>query len=252
MSDNSFLPLPLPAPFRAVTSTRLGGVSPPPWDSQNHAVSTGDTPERVLQNARTLSRLAGVPGAAWARVQQVHGAGVVQARGAHDLGEADALWTEVPNLPLAIRVADCASVVLAHPASGRLGIAHAGWRGAAVGVCGALIEAMGVDAGGISAVVSPHLGACCFEVGEDVLEAFGGKHCKPRSPAKWSLDLGGALEASLVAQGVAAFRITRISRCTSCEPELFFSHRRDHGQTGRMVTLAWRNLEAALPDVRLP
>jgi hypothetical protein len=121
-----------------------------------------------------------------------------------------------------------------------LGLAHAGWRGAAAGVVTALLRAMEVPAGEVSAAISPHLGPCCFEVGPDVVEAFRGRFCAPRSGDRHSLDLGSALRAELEGAGVPAGRIQPDRRCTGCEQDVFFSHRRDRGSTGRMVVLAWR------------
>ncbi len=235
-----FLDLHLPPPFRAILSTRIGGVSPPPWDSQNHGTSTGDTAERVSSNRNAL--LAALPGApgGWASVRQVHGKGVVRAGGPGNLGEADALCTDLRGLALAIRVADCAAVALAHPPSGRIGLAHAGWRGAAAGVISAMLSAMDVPALETWASVSPHLGSCCFEVGPDVVEAFGGRFSGPRGGDRSTLHLGQAIRAELLSLGVLSGHIHEAGACTSCSGERFYSHRRDQGTTGRMVALAWR------------
>jgi len=242
-SGPMFLELPLPPPFRAVLSTRIGGVSPRPWDTQNHGTATGDTPERVGRNAELLAAEAGFPGraglAGWATVTQVHGRRCVRVAGPGRAGEADALWTDVPGLPLAVRVADCAAVAVADPDRGLVGLAHAGWRGAAAGVVPSLVRAMGVAPARCSAAISAHLGACCFEVGPEVAEAFGGRCCEPRPGGRFRLDLGAALRQELEALGVPAGQIHSEGGCTACRAELFFSHRRDRGATGRMVTVAW-------------
>ncbi|MBI5836666.1 MAG: laccase domain-containing protein [Candidatus Eisenbacteria bacterium] len=238
-----FLELELPPPFRAVVSTRAGGESPAPWDSQNHGTSTGDSAERVLRNARRLADALGPEGPGgpegWALVSQVHGSLALEVGRPGRAGEADALWTGRTGPALGIRVADCSAVALAHPPTGRLGLAHAGWRGAAAGVTGALLRAMNVPATEVHAAISPHLGPCCFEVGPDVVAAFSGRFCAPRRGDRSSLDLGAALRSELSALGVPASRIRADGRCTSCARELFFSHRRDHGATGRMIVLGW-------------
>ncbi|HVP38251.1 MAG TPA: polyphenol oxidase family protein [Candidatus Saccharimonadales bacterium] len=234
------LDLGLPPPFRAVVSTRRGGISPPPWDSQNHGLSTGDDPARVARNRAFLAAALGPAAPDWARLSQVHGRVCVRVSGPGPAGEADALWTDRPGLALAVRVADCAGVALAHPASGRLGLAHAGWRGAAAGVVSELVRAMAVPPGELWAAVSPHLGRCCFEVGPEVAEAFRGRCCAPRPGGRWSLDLGAALGGELAGLGVPPERIRAAGLCTACRRDLFFSHRRDRGATGRMVVLAWR------------
>jgi len=238
-----FLDLGLPPPFRAVVSTRAGGVSPEPWASQNHGTSTGDSAERVAKNRELLASSLGLETAAWARVSQVHGARVVQVSAPGPAGEADGLWTERAGLVLAVSVADCAAVAVAHPGSGRLGLAHAGWRGAAAHIEAALIRAMEVPAAECFAAISPCLGPCCFEVGPEVALAFGGRFSEPRGGGggdRSSLHLEAALAAELEEAGIPSERIRRAQRCTACGEELFFSHRRDRGRTGRLLALAWR------------
>jgi polyphenol oxidase len=214
----AYLELPLPAPFRAVISTRLGGVSPPPWDSQNHGTSTGDEPGRVARNGGLLAAALGLPGARgpedWALVSQVHGTGCLRAQAPGGHGQADGLWTSRPGLPLGIRVADCSAVVLAHPPSGRLGMAHAGWRGAAAGVVTALLRAMDVPPAEVSAAISPHLGRCCFEVGPEVVQAFGGRFCEPGAGDRWRLDMGAALRWELLGLGLRPEAVGADGRCT--------------------------------------
>lgn len=235
-----FLDLGLPDSFRMVISTRRGGVSPRPWDSQNHGTSTGDTAGRVSANRELL--LAALPEApqGWASARQVHGTEVLRAGGPGAMGEADALCTDRHGLALAIRVADCSAVALAHPPSGRFGLAHAGWRGAAGGVISALLGAMEVPASETWAAVSPHLRGCCFEVGPDVVEAFGGRFTEPRQGDRSSLHLDQAIRSELLGLGIEPDRIREAGICTSCVRDDYFSHRRDRGATGRMVALAWR------------
>jgi polyphenol oxidase len=236
-----FLPL-LTAPgFRAVLSTRVGGVSPEPWDSQNHGTSTGDTSERVARNGERLMEAVGLAPREWARLSQAHGRGIVRVDRPGHLGEADGLWTDATGLPIAIRVADCAAVVISHPGTGRIGVAHAGWRGAVAGVVEALLTDMAVPPGEVWAGISAHLRPCCFEVGEDVVGAFQGRFVEPRPGGRWSLRLGEALRQQLLGLGVPEARVEPSPLCTSCDRALLFSHRRDRGRTGRMVALAWRS-----------
>lgn len=234
-----FLPLPLPSPFRGLVTTRRGGASPAPFDSLNLGPGTGDLEDTVSENWRRLTEAAGAPpGRAW--LTQVHGAVVRRAKGPGFCGEGDALWTDQKGLPLTIKVADCAGVAIGHSPSGRLGNAHAGWRGAAAGVVSRLLEAMEVPAAEVVVAISPHLGPCCFEVGPEVGEAFRGRFCAPRQGDRLTMDLGAALRTELLELGVPEASIHASGACTSCSRELYFSHRRDRGRTGRMATLVWR------------
>jgi YfiH family protein len=181
------------------------------------------------------SRLAvefGVP-ADWASVDQVHGAAVVQATEAGNLGEADATFTSRSGLALAVATADCVPVVIEGPDVA--GVAHAGWRGVTAGVIPALLDAM--RSAGLSPVragIGPSIGPCCYEVGEDVLSGLG-RFAAVTTWGTTSLDLWSAAASTL--NGLAVWRS---DECTLCGTG-HYSHRRD-GTTERQVTLAW------LPD----
>jgi len=176
-----------------------------------------------------LARRLGIPGE-WATLTQVHGSRVIEVHRPGDQGEADAMFTSQSGLPLAIFTADCAGVVIHAP--GAIGVAHAGWRGAASGVVEALIIDMrraGFDPR--SAAVGPALGPCCLEVGPEVSACFEGFTASTTwgSP---SIDLGKALEAQL--DGLA---IWLAGNCTLHEPG-WFSHRRDR-TPARMAAIGW-------------
>jgi YfiH family protein len=166
----------------------------------------------------------------WATVTQVHGANVVSADRPGDHGPADALFTTTPGLPLAVFTADCAGVVVL--ADGAVGVAHAGWRGAAAGVVAALAEEMRTAGHEVTgAAIGPLIGACCLEVGEEVADLFP----RARSNTSWgttSIDLERAVSDQL--PGVD---IWRCGQCTRHEDGLF-SHRRDR-TTQRMAALGW-------------
>ncbi|HEX5671550.1 MAG TPA: polyphenol oxidase family protein [Acidimicrobiia bacterium] len=171
----------------------------------------------------------GIP-TAWATVRQVHGSHVVEASGAGDLGEADALFTLRPMLPVAVFTADCAGVVLG--ADNGVGIAHAGWRGAVGGVVSKLIAAM-TDAGAVPrwAAIGPFISPCCFEVGPDVAGLFG-DHVATTSWGTVSVDLGRSLQGQL--EGLEAWQS---GLCTFHDGSSF-SHRRD-ATPARMAAVAW-------------
>ncbi len=234
---------------RAAFTTRRGGSSPPPADSLNlsflNEPKDAGASERVLANRRVAGRAidpavneAMDGGMDWSTVRQVHGARVVRAAdpapapgGRPDpRPEADALWTDDPERTLAVFSADCVLLLLVGP--GRIGLAHAGWRGLAAGVVERATEAVGAR----SAFAGPAIGPCCFEVGEEVREVFAERFGSHVLVGPDRVDLWAAAETAARRSGVEVVPTARI--CTSCQPELFFSHRRDRGETGRQGLVA--------------
>lgn len=176
-----------------------------------------------------LSAEAGIP-AEWATVRQVHGDRVVQVTGPGESGEADALWTTNRCLPVAVFTADCFGVVL--EASGAVGVAHAGWRGARGQVVAKLRTAM--SAGGhppSAAAIGPGIGPCCFEVGSEVAAQFPGFESRTSWDAP-SVDLHGALRSQLT-----GLEVWSSGRCTYHEDGLF-SHRVD-ATRDRLAAVGW-------------
>lgn len=224
---------------RVAFSTRLGGVSEGPYEALNVAVRTGDESDRVRENrARLASALDLDPGDVLI-ARQVHGAELqwhenppdprVYADPQPSPAEADAQATASPGLAPLVMIADCLPVGLMGP--GGVAMAHCGWRGLAAGV----IERAARTVEATTAAIGPGIGPCCYEVGEEVLDAFAdiGDSVVDRR----MLDLSAVAAAKLREAGVD--RIEAADLCTSCNPELFFSHRRDAGDTGRQAGLAW-------------
>ena len=216
-------------------STRLGGVSEGPYESLNLGLLTGDRPEPVFENRRRLAKTAGLERVAMAH--QVHGAELIEWRepdgsfgdpaGARE--KADGHLTTEPGLGLLVLVADCYPVALA--GGGRVAMLHCGWRGLAAGIVENAVAAFGDPP---AAAVGPGIGACCYEVGDEVRDAFAGVEGAAQGRM---LDLRRVAEAKLRAAGVE--RVEHVDLCTSCREDLFFSHRRDEGVTGRQGGLAW-------------
>lgn len=166
----------------------------------------------------------------WATVRQVHGERVVVVDGPGDAGEADALFTTTPGLPLAVFTADCVGVVIEGDRA--VGVAHAGWRGARAGIVRGLIDAFeSAGAEPRTATIGPHIRSCCFEVGPEVAAQFGG-HLAETTWGTPSVDLAGQVRASLEGIEVADFGV-----CTMCGDDTF-SHRRDADRS-RMAALGW-------------
>lgn len=191
-------------------------------------VEAGDMRSDPDARRREAGRL-GIPDS-WATARQVHGATAKVVEGPGDAGEADALVTVVPNLPVAVFVADCLGVVMVGP--GTVGVAHAGWRGLAAGVLESTIEAMS-DHGRPpeAAAIGPGIGPCCFEVGPEVAALFPG-HVSETTWGTTSVDLIGATVARLG----EALDVEVDGRCTACGGGL--SHRRD-GSQGRQAAIGW-------------
>jgi polyphenol oxidase len=194
-------------------------ITPPGAVGRVVFTDAGDGDLRSDSRARVyLSQRVGIA-SEWATVSQIHGSAVLRVSAAGPAGEADALWTAEPGLPLAIFTADCLAVALQAP--GAAGIAHAGWRGAAGGVVSGLRAAMsGAGFEPERAFVGPGIGPCCFEVGPDVVERFP----KDLSRTSWgstSVDLTGSVRSSLDGLDVWSADV-----CTKHEPG-WFSHRSD-------------------------
>jgi len=214
-------------------TTRCGGVSEGPYASLNLGVATGDEPERVLENRRRAVAAIDGDAATGAMAHQVHGAAVVKPEplGLDRMVErprCDGLWTDEPDRTLMLLTADCLAIALAR--EGAVAVLHAGWRGLLAGIAQAGVEALGGD---VHAIVGPGIGPCCYKVGDEVAgpfrERFGDDVVRGRN-----LDLWTAAERSLA----GAVSVERTDLCTSCNPDRFFSHRRDRGVTGRQGVVA--------------
>jgi YfiH family protein len=213
-------------------TTRAGGVSAGPYASLNLGRWTDDDPAAVAENRR---RAVDARPLAFAR--QVHGTRVLTVDGPTDetaIADADGVATAASGLALLVLTADCLPVALAAP--GAVAMVHAGWRGLSGGVLEegvAAVRALDAD-GPIHAAIGPGAGGCCYEVGDDVAAQF---------PA-WArtgrrIDLKAVAAARLRDAGVA--EVTDVTRCTMCEPDVFFSHRASGGLTGRQGGIAWRS-----------
>jgi hypothetical protein len=178
---------------------------------------------------RRMSDRLGIP-MDWAWLRQVHGADVVRVVGAGPQGVGDAAYTSVRGLPIAVSTADCYPVIVESPDA--VGIAHAGWRGAATGVVEALLR--GMAAAGhepARAAIGPGIGACCFEVGPEVGARFRG-HEATTDWGTTAVDLSAVVRAALGDLEVWATGICTMSN------EAYHSHRRD-ATPQRQVAVTW-------------
>jgi purine-nucleoside/S-methyl-5'-thioadenosine phosphorylase / adenosine deaminase len=217
-------------------TTRVGGVSEGPYASLNLGRKSGDDVERVDENRRIVCDAIGVDLAKLALNYQVHSARVLRAAPAMRGEHADGLWTDEPGLPILAMSADCLPIVLARAGASEPAVAvlHAGWRGLLEGIVEAGAHTLGD--GSLTAAIGPGIGPCCYEVGEEVAAPFGERFGDDVVRER-RLDLWTSAERALRAAGVE--RVDRFDRCTACEPETFFSHRRDAGRTGRQGVIAY-------------
>jgi polyphenol oxidase len=242
MSELAPIELELPG-ARVVFSTRAGGVSEGPYRSLNLGILTDDDPARVCANRKILASHAGLDPAAVAMGWQVHGTDIATwgsepprgrdgfASPGAELAKVDGHMTERGRLGLLVLVADCLPIALASPS--RAAMLHCGWRGMAGGIIERALAAFDDEP---VAAVGPGIGRCCYEVGAEVLAAFADLEGVASGRM---LDLRAVAEAKLRAGGLA--NIEHADLCTACRPDLFFSHRRDAGVTGRQCGLVWRD-----------
>jgi polyphenol oxidase len=215
---------------RVAFSTRQGGVSEGPYESLNLGILTDDDRERVIENRDILLGELSLGPAAMGR--QVHGTDIkdwTQSPDGGPLDEVDGHTTASPGLGLLVLVADCLPVALI--GDGRAAMLHCGWRGLAGGIVERALQSFDSPP---AAAIGPGIGQCCYEVGEEVLRAFAGYE---EAVDGRMLSLRAVARAKLEAGGVE--QIEDVDMCTSCRPDLFFSHRRDDGVTGRQAGIAW-------------
>ena len=223
-------------------TTRRGGVSEGPYESLNLGILTADDPGRVTENRRRAAAQAGVDAERVAMGWQVHGTDLKEWTapppdrayahpGDKDLQKVDGHLTREAGIGLLVLVADCYPVALSD--GDQVAMLHCGWRPLAGGI---IEKAVGRFGSVPAAAVGPGVGGCCYDVGDEVLEAFAGIE---GAASGRMLDLRAVISAQLRAAGVVD--VQHVDRCTSCSPGLYFSHRRDHAVTGRQAGIIVRD-----------
>jgi hypothetical protein len=216
---------------------RGGGISPAPFDSLNISVSVGDTEANVAENIIRIKAGVGFDNF-WAP-SQVHGNSVLVIESAPPTEpvEADAVITDISNLAICVRAADCLPILLADPKRKVIGAVHAGRKGTELGIAGETIKKMvqrfDCDPSDIHAGLGPSIRSCCYEVDEESAEKF---HSCCGGSGERHIDIVGANVNQLIEAGVSKEKIYDSSVCTSCEKAEFFSYRADGGVTGRFLS----------------
>ncbi len=230
---------PAPSRVQALSTTRIGGFSLPPYDSFNLGDHVGDQPQAVIKNRQLLQQL-GLPSSPY-WLEQVHGCDVVEV-GIESSQIADASISCQPGKVLAIMTADCLPLLLCDKQGSCVAAVHAGWRGLLDGVIEAAIDKMSLPPAEIIAWMGPAIGPTAFEVGDEVFQTFAQRdpasadYFKDNRPGHKLADIYGLARQRLAAKGVAF--IGGGQCCTVSDSARFFSYRRD-GVTGRMATLIW-------------
>lgn len=228
--------------------TRHGGISPAPWASLNVGGTVGDAVANVQHNHRLMYDELNINPDGACTTWQVHAADVVMAQGpVHNrkwLARADGVITHQPDVALVMRFADCVPLLFYDPAKRAIGLSHAGWRGTVQGMAKHTVLAMkaayGSQPADIRVVIGPSISVENFQVGEEVVAAildyFGtvdGLMRRNTQDGSAYVDLWEANRRDLLAVGVRDQHIEIASICTYQNTEDFFSHRAEHGKTGR-------------------
>lgn len=234
-------------------TTRSGGHSEPPYNSLNIGLHVGDQYETIIKNRETLAEKLSVPLTHWVTGEQVHGTAihVVQTndkgKGAYDfdtsIKNVDGLITKEKGLLCSAYFADCVPLYFYDSTTGYIGMAHAGWKGTVNGIAKKMVEKMhglGADLTDLLVAVGPSISQSNYEVDQHVIDHIDVKYkdavtTASKQPGKYLLDLKQLNRAILRDSGLRDENIKISNYCTYREKDLFFSHRRDQGKTGRML-----------------
>ncbi len=234
-------------------STRNSGVSQPPFYSLNMGLHVGDRQESVIRNRQQFMSVLGIGLDRVVCCQQVHGSNVAcingeqAGRGAENydtsLPGIDAMITSTPGIMLAAFYADCIPVFFFDPVKRAVAIAHSGWKGTmnriVVNTLQSMVEGLGCEPFDIEVFIGPGIGRCCFQIQPDLSEKvskvfpeFDGIMDRNRE-IYWDLRLTN--RNILIEAGINPVKIIDCGLCTSCRTDMFYSHRKEHGKTGRMM-----------------
>ncbi len=234
------------------------GVATHFFTTRSLVLRSDDGPLRAGWDA--IARALGVEAGRVVRLKQVHGRNAILVTGGDDIGnlvrqppEADIVVTDDPSIAVAVQVADCVPLLLADSRTGAAAAVHAGWRGTATGVATEAVRVMAAQFGSrpsdLVAAIGPSIGPCCYQVGQDVLDAFAMAGHEPDALDAWfapdgpnsadvpryRLDVWAANRDALVAAGLRPERIDVARLCTATHVDLLCSYRREGKAAGRMA-----------------
>jgi polyphenol oxidase len=231
---------------------RRGGRSTGSYAGLNLSFRVGDDAQVVKDNICDMKRAVGIHDARIITMKQVHGDHIIElnTNNVKEAGEADGMVTAMREAYLGVLTADCVPVLFVVPQRKVAAVVHAGWRGTLRGIAAKMVRLLetnyGISPDEIQAALGPAIGACCYEIGEDVAKPLieqWGKIAQPSLQArdgKKFLDLRSLNRAILERAQVPARQIFSVGPCTSCATNEFFSYRRENQETGRQVSfIGW-------------
>ncbi len=243
---------PAPASVRTLISTRGGGISQHPFESNNLALHVGDSPQYVAANREQL--VAAEPSIEWIQwLRQVHGVAVVDADCPDQTPDADACITDIPGIACAVLTADCLPLLLCDRQGTQVAAVHAGWRGLAAGILPNALKRFAAEPRDILVYLGPAISQVHFQVGPEVRQAFmasadalalGAVYAKSVDHAFAPSSKAGHFQADLYDLARSQCRTLGVGGiyggqfCTYSDERRFYSYRRD-GETGRMASLIW-------------
>ncbi|WP_226528222.1 peptidoglycan editing factor PgeF [Metabacillus niabensis] len=248
-------------------STKSGGVSTGNFTSLNLGLHVQDQPEDVRENREVLAKSLSFPIKKWVFAEQVHSNRIMKVSKSScgkgrlsyedGLTACDGVYTTEKGVMLSLCFADCVPLYFIAPKHSLIGVAHAGWKGTVKDIAGKMVKKWrlneGVDADDIYVAIGPSIGDCCYVVDDQVISSIDKRVLdykpipyKPLANGKYQLDLKLLNEYYLRNAGILKENVLVSDLCTSCEKELFFSHRRDDGKTGRMLSFIGINEEVTL------
>jgi YfiH family protein len=241
MMTNSSERVIIPSIFKPIpqlvagVSTRHGGKSTQAYQSLNLGLHTDDHPDVVQQNLSLFCRDLGISPQALARSYQIHGDVIWETKESGYTSGYDAIIAHAPGIFAGVGIADCCPILLADPVRGCTAAIHAGWKGSVAQIVSKTASTMilrGSHPADILAYIGPCISLAHFEVGDEVAEQF---EYKERRGARWHVDLKATNEAQLKTLGISQIEISEY--CTIENNDLFFSHRKEKGVTGRMLAI---------------
>ncbi|MGH7875164.1 MAG: peptidoglycan editing factor PgeF [Candidatus Binatia bacterium] len=232
---------------------RRGGKSVGPYAGLNVSYRVGDDVKVVSQNVCDMKQAVGIHDGKVVTMRQIHGDHIVEIMDdkLKEAGEADGMITAASGVYLGVLTADCVPLLFVAPKQRLAAAVHAGWRGTLAGIAANAVRLFenqyGVAPNDIEVALGPSIGACCYEVKDDVAEPLLKKWGKLTTPSivvkdgKTFINLSRLNRDILRASGVPGTQLFQIGPCTSCATDDFFSYRRAGGQTGRQISvIGWR------------